>query len=91
MAVTHVDGIPCFWSDYVPHETGGTRTKVWILKLGERHVHGIIPKSVGKKSMIKVRSTLQPGAAITEYQMNMASGISVPSVKDIAAVTNIAV
>jgi len=91
MSVTHVDGVPVLWSDFVPLETGDTRTKVWILKLGQDHVHGIVPASTGKHSMIKIRSTVQPGVSVAEYQLNFPVGISVPSVKDIAMIKDIAV
>jgi hypothetical protein len=91
MWTTHVDGVPVYWSDFVPVELFQTVRvqKIWFFKFGQRHMHGIIPASIGRRSMIKIRSTIIDGAI--RYDATFAGGISVPSVKDIAVIKNVAI
>lgn len=91
MWTTYVDGVPVYWSDFVPIEVfQNVRVqKIWFFKFGQRHVHGIIPSSIGRRSMIKIRSTIIDGAI--RYDATFAGGISVPSVKDIAVIKNVAI
>lgn len=91
MWTTHVDGVPVYWSNFVPTELFQNIKvqKIWFLKLGRRHIHGIIPASIGRRSMIKIRSTI--GDGFIRYDQTFAGAVSVPSVKDIAVIRNVAI
>ncbi len=92
VSMMHINGWLVIWSDFVPIEQfqATTVTKIWFLKLGRRHFHGIVPASGGRRSMFKIRSSLSQGSGI-RYDVVFPCAISVPSVSDIAVVQNVLV
>lgn len=92
ISMMHVNGWLVSWTDFVPIEQfqGSTVTKIWFVKLGRRHIHGIVPASSGTRSMFKVRSTLSQGSG-TRYDVVFPVAISVPAVTDIAVISNVLV
>jgi hypothetical protein len=91
MWTTHVDGVPVVWSHFVPVRVGPPKvTDIWFLKMGRRHLHGMVPmRGGGRRSMIKIQATL--GAGLTRYDLVFPVAIAVPSVSDIAVIRNVLV
>lgn len=87
-----VFGVPVYWSSFVPVLPGPTRTDIWFLKLGERHIHGIVPPLNGQRTFLKVRTThlgqLEPS---TRHDISWAVGIAVPAATDIFVIRNVAI
>lgn len=94
VSIMHVNGWLVTWSDFVPTVQVGQNlvTNIWFLRLGTNPgIHGIVPASTGRSSMIVVRSTILTTTSATRYDLTFPVGISVPSVTDIAVLRNVLV